>query len=218
MQDKKRDIDAMLTMVRAAAAEAGSHVVKAVLSFNEAKIPVAGVDADDLAALIRAVRPRVVYCVSIPFDASEQVGTNLFGDDADDALLTRPRVKKLVAKWRPRDGQTAQVSAVVVIDGVMHGLLIEACWYADYEADVDALSEETDRLQTERGRQAEAEIKKRLDPFVIKLMADSRFFGPKVGRAKRLTLAEDLFPCESRQLLEQVVDLAENRHWLTVGR
>lgn len=208
----------MIATVRAAAADAGSHVVETVLSLNDAKIPVAGIDADDLAALIRAVRPRVIYCMSIPFDAGVQVGEDLFGDDADETLLERPRVRKLVAKWRPRDGQTAQVSAVAVVDGVMHGLLVQARWYDDYEADVEAHGEETDRLRDERERRTEAEAKKRLDPFVKKLMADPRFSGPKVGRAKRLVLAEEMFPDEDRKVLGEVVDMAESRHWLAAGR
>lgn len=213
-----RDVDAMIATVRAAAAEAGSHVVETVLSLNDAKIPVADIDADDLAALIRAVRPRIIYCISIEFDAKDQVLTDLFDEDADEALLERPRVKKLVAKWRSRNGQTAQVSAVAVVDGVMHGLLMEAAWYADYQADIEEHGEETDRLRDERERRAEAEAKKRLDPFVKKLMADPRFSGPKVGRAKRLALAEEMFPDEDRKVLSEVVDMAESRHWLASGR
>lgn len=216
--DDERNVDAMVAIVKAAAADAGSHVVDVVLSLNDAKIPVAGIDADDLAALIRAVRPRVIYCTSIPFDAGVQIGEDLFGDDADEALLERPRVRKLVSKWRSRDGQTAQVSAVAVVDGVMHGLLVQARWYDDYEADIEAHGEETDRLRGERDRRAEAEAKKRLDPSVKKLMADPRFSGPKVGRAKRLALAEEMFPDEDRKVLGEVVDMAESRHWLTAGR
>ncbi|MEA1834079.1 hypothetical protein U8607_18475 [Methylobacterium durans] len=218
MTGDERDIDGMVATVCAAAAEAGSHVVEVVLTFNDAKIPVASIDANNLAALIRAIRPRLVYCASIPFNAGDQVLTDLFGDDADEALLDRPRVKRLVAKWRSRDGHTAQASAVVVADGVMHGLLVEAPWYGEYEADVGAHSEETDQLRNERERRIEAEAKKRLDPLVKRLMADTRFAGPKVGHSKRLALACELFPDEDRQVLSEVVDMAENRHWLTAGR
>lgn len=51
----RRDMYAMIATVRAAAAEAGSYVVDVVLSLNDAKIPVAGIGADELAAMIRAV-------------------------------------------------------------------------------------------------------------------------------------------------------------------
>lgn len=218
MSKEERDVDAMIATVRTAAAEAGSHVLDVVLSLNDAKIPVAGIDADDLAALIRAVRPRVVYCTLIPFDAGEQVLADPFGDDADEDLLERPRVRKLVSKWRSRDGQTAQVSAVAVVDGVMHGLLVQPSWYDEYEAEIEEHGKETDRIRDERDRRTEAEAKKRLDPFVEKLIADPRFSGPKVGRAKRLALAEEMFPDEDRRALSEVVDLAESRHWLAAGR
>lgn len=218
MPDKSKSVEEALGTILRAAADAGAHVVEATLSLDDAKVPVAGIDGEKLVALIRAVRPRIVYCASIPFDAGAQILNDLFGDDADEALLNRPRVKKLVAKWRPNDGQAAQGSAAVVVDGVVHGLVLDAPWYAEFEADIEAHGEETGRLRDERDRRAEAEAQKRLDPFVKALLADPRFSGPKVGRAKRLALAQDLFPDEDRQALAEAVDLAESRHWLSTGR
>ncbi|MCJ2074479.1 hypothetical protein MKK68_02230 [Methylobacterium sp. E-016] len=133
-------------------------------------------------------------------------------------MLEQPRVRKLVTKWRARDGQTAQVVATVVVDGVIHGLLVQPTWYEEYEADIEAHGKEAERLQDERDRRAEADAKARLGPLVRKLMADPRFTAGKVGRAKRLTLAEALFPDEDRTVLGEVVDLAESQHWLATGR
>ena len=64
----------------------------------------------------------------------------------------------------------------------------------------------------------EAEAKKRLGPMVDLLMADVRFAGPKVGNAKRTALAGSLFPDIDRATLNQIVDMAESRHWLATGR
>ena len=71
------------------------------------------------------------------------------------------------------------------------------------QTDIEEHGEETDRLREERERRQEAEAKKRLDPFVKKLMADPRFSGPKVGRAKRQALAEEMFPDEDRKVLSE---------------
>jgi len=60
--------------------------------------------------------------------------------------------------------------------------------------------------------------KKRFAPIVEKLIADARFDAPKISAAKRLTLAETLFPHEDRSTLKKAVDRAANEIWLAEQR
>ena len=69
------------------------------------------------------------------------------------------------------------------------------------------------------GKKLEAEERNRLSQYVEKLKSDPRFSAPKVGVAKRTTLAEALFPEMDRSAIRAIVEQAESEHWLaSAGR
>ncbi|MGO6943184.1 hypothetical protein [Rhizobium johnstonii] len=105
----------------------------------------------------------------------------------------------------------------------MHGIVETADWFDDFEEEAEALADvradefraEFDREQEAERQQREDDEKRRLAPIVKKLVADPRFVAPKISAAKRITLAETLFPDVDRTTIKKVVEKAVAEIWLT---
>jgi hypothetical protein len=210
------DLDRIVTEVRAAAKECDALIVEAIASVDTGTVPVAAIVASRFPSLIKHVKPRLIYLVASPFDAGDETLAAL--EVEDDSFLERSSIKKLISRWRYRNGQTCRVVLSVMCDGVMHGILEEADWLAEFEGEVQDLMEELEQAREDGERKLDAEEKKRLAPQVKRLMADPRFSAPKVGVAKRTALAEALFPDLDRTTLRAIVERAETDHWLATAR
>jgi hypothetical protein len=104
-------------------------------------------------------------------------------------------------------------------DAVLHVLVKEAKWFADFEVAADVLSEELDGIRQESDRKGQIEERAKLSSYVKQLISDPRFSAAKVGVAKRKLLAETLFPDLDQNAISSIVAQAENDFWLaTAGR
>ncbi len=214
------ELDRIVTEVRAVAEQCGALILEAALPLETKVVPIVVLASADFPNLIRHVRPRLIYLVSAPFDADDGALEALEVEDDNPPEL--PRIKKFASKWHYRDGQTFRVVVGVMCDGVLHGLIEDADWFADFESEAEALLEELQQTREEREqknreeseRKLAAEQRKRLAPHIKRLMADPRFSAPKVGVAKRTALAEALFPDLDRETIRAIVERAENDHFL----
>lgn len=140
------ELDLFVADIRAAAKESGALVIEAPLEADRDIAPSAVIEAGDAGALVRHVRPRLVYLMAAPFDAGDEL-LDAF-EDAEESDLDRPEVKKLVAKWRKRDGQTCRVAFSLVCDGVIHDVIEEAGWLAEFESEAEDLAIELEEAAT----------------------------------------------------------------------
>ncbi|MCW1753035.1 hypothetical protein [Rhizobium acaciae] len=209
------DLDRMTKEVRAAAEECGAMILESILASEH--LPAVAVDGDTFASLVRHLKPRLIYMILTEFDAKEEVAAHFEEDELDTGL------KKLAAKWTNRNGQSSRLILGLMADGVMHGIVETADWFDDFEEEAEALEDvRADEMRTEFDQQQEAERqrreadeKKRLAPIVRKLVADPRFVAPKISAAKRVTLAETLFPDVDRATIKKAVEKAVAEIWLT---
>jgi hypothetical protein len=208
------EIDKAIAEVRAAAGESGTLILETLLSLDGVEIPTAAVPSTDYPSLIRHIKPKVIYLFVTTFDAAEELEASLEDEDA----LKMPRAKKLIADWRSRNGETSRMVVSAMCDGILHGILEEADWLSDFEEQVETLAAELEEMAEENERKMQAESQKKLSAKVKKLMADARFNGPKVGVAKRTTLAESLFPDLDRDTIRAIVELAEKERWLSTEK
>lgn len=119
-------------------------------------------------------------------------------------------------------GQSSRLILGLMADGVLHGIVETADWFDDFEEEADVLvnvraDEERatfDREQEAERKQREADEKKRLAPIIKKLIADPRFVAPKISAAKRMALAETLFPEVDRTTIKKAVEKAISEAWL----
>jgi hypothetical protein len=208
------DLDRMAKEVRAAAQECGAMILENILASES--LPAVAVGGDAFPALVRHLRPRLIYMVLTKFDAQEEVLAHFEEEELDRDL------KKLATKWKVKDGQSARLVLGLVADGVLHGIVEAADWVDEFDIEADELAsfrqqEQDDayaRLKRAEAKDREAEEKKLLAPMVEKLLADPRFNAPKISVAKRLTLAGTLFPDQERATLRKAVDRAVDELWL----
>lgn len=125
-------LDRMVFEVRSTAQECGALVVEAVVRIDEGTVPIAAVAAADFPALIKHVRPKIVYVFSASFDAREETSDAL--DSDRDEFLDHPTVRKFVSKWNKRNGESYNVALSLMCEGVVHGALEEAEWFAEFQS------------------------------------------------------------------------------------
>ena len=187
------------------------------VAISAENVPTVGLPADQFPTLIKHLKPRLIYMLLLSFDALDTVKSHFEVEELDDIS------RKFAEKWMNRDGQSAQLVLGMMVDGVLHGLLETADWFDEFEEEAEQLEAaraerlraKFDQIQQDERNQREAEEKKRLAPIVKKLLADPRFTTAKISAAKRLTLAETIFPELDRTTLKKSVDRASNEAWLS---
>lgn len=208
------DLDRMAKDVREAAEECGAMILESILASES--LPAVPVGGDTFPALIKHLRPRLIYMLLSQFDAKEEVMGHFEEEELERDLA------KLAKKWAGKDGQSSRLVLGLMADGVLHGIVETADWFDEFDIEADALAEARDdemRAAFDRDQEAErsrreADERKRLAPIVKKLIADPRFNAPKISAAKRLTLAETIFPDEDRTTLKKAIDRATSELWL----
>lgn len=208
------DLDKMADAIRAAAADCGAMILETTLSAEG--IAAVAIDGDAFPDLVNHLKPRLIYLLLTKFDSKEEVSDHFELEDLD------PTLKKLAGKWKSRNGQTSRLVVGLVADGVLHGIVETADWFDEFEDELETLSNARadeasaafDRQQEAERLKREADEKKHLARITRALLADLRFSASKVSAAKRLALAEALFPDEDRTTLKKAVDRAATEAWL----
>ncbi|KAB1086277.1 hypothetical protein F4V91_07410 [Neorhizobium galegae] len=210
------ELDEIADNVRAAAESCGSMILETV-PLHDA-LPSVVIDAERFPALIEHLKPRLVYMMLTKFDGREDVAAAL---DVEEEELERDE-KKLADKWAKHNGQTSCLGVGVMHDGIVHAVIDKPDWFEEFEEETevfrlarhDAINGAFARQQEDERARREAEEKKRLEPVVKKLVADPRFNASKISAAKRLALAETIFPELDKTSAKKAVDRAVNELWL----
>jgi len=203
----------MAPEVRKRAESVGALVVESVVALERASLS-ATVTYPEFLAILAHMKPRLVYVSVERFDAALSTRLSFEIEDDEAGTLDFPAVKRFMAQWGHRDGEVYRILLGLMADGVFHTVVKEAEWLAKFDEEADSVFEEAER-EAEAQRAGEIRLKtEKLDVLVKQLIADPRFSGPKVGIAKRQTLARALFPDFDAATIKEIVQEAEQRYWL----
>lgn len=201
--------------LRSASQECGIPIVEGHLQLGEpVMLPQIVLGVGEAVALIAAVRPPVLYLSEVRLRIDEIV------DEArsdlslpDDATLPQMILEPL-HRLETHAGEICQVLAHFTVGGVLHSTFASASWFDAFE---DALEAEVERASDASAETDERERSARaaqVDFLARKLVAEPAFTYGRTSAAKRLLLAERMFPDEDRYLLTEAVDRAEQLDWL----
>jgi hypothetical protein len=205
--------------LREAALSITAHLVPAALDVgNQLAMPHVSLSADEFLAFVYAARPRIIYLYEQAFDLEHEVETALEEAGIDGDGKGAKAVGKVAKRFSGHEGETARVFAAAVFDGVCHIAFEAASWAEDFDDEVEATAaKEADEIAA-LGQQLRAVNSVRARDLANRLVADPAFSSGRVSFAKRRFLADELFPQEDGDLLDGVVELAENLHWLASAR
>lgn len=213
------EADSLSRSVREAAAAITAHIVPAPLDTgNQPTMPRVMLSADEFTALVHAVRPRIIYLFETVFDLEQELGTALEEAGIEEDAKAARAVRRAAERLSDHEGEIVRVFAEAVIDGVHHIAFEAASWAEAFESEVEAITAKEQDDNAARGQQLTAAHRARARDLASRLTADPAFNTGRVSFAKRRFLAGELFPDEDDRLLDTVVELAENMHWLTSAR
>lgn len=210
--DKAADLSAKL---RACATETGAYIVEGYVDADASRtIPEVLLGSEATLALIAAVRPRLLYLQHQHFDLDVRIGEAREDLGLAEGQEMPPAILALAKQVRLHDGEICWTSAQLVIDSVLHTTMEVAEWLREFEDRIALIGDEIGEMAEER-RRAEQETEARhIETLAKQLAGDPAFNFGRTSAAKRLLLAQTMFPSETSHLLQLVVELAERIDWL----
>jgi hypothetical protein len=210
--DKAAELGAKLG---ACATEAGAYIVEGYVDADaRPTIPEVLLDSEAALALIAAVRPRLLYRQHQHFDLAARIGEAREDLGLAEGQETPPAILALAKQVRRHDGEICWTSAQLVIDSVLHTTMEVAEWLTDFEDRIALIGDEIGELTEERRRAGQETEARHIETLAKQLAADPAFNFGRTSAAKRLLLAQTMFPSETSRLLQLVVELAERIDWL----
>lgn len=204
--------------LRDAAAATGAHIVPATLDIADNATPRVALSPDELTALVHAVRPPIVYLFESPVSLEQEIEAALDEAGIEEDGKAAKAVRRAAERLRAHEGEPARALAEVMIGGVLHMAYAAASWVVTFEEEVEAIAAEAAKGDAARYREASAATDARTRDLAGRLVADPAFNSGRISFAKRRFLAGELFPGEDGRVLDAVVELAENMHWLASAR
>jgi hypothetical protein len=201
--------------LRTASQECGIPIIEGHLQLGEpVTLPQIVLGVGEAVALIAAVRPPVLYLAEVRLRVDEIVDEARSDLDlSDDATLPQTIVEAL-HRLEPHAGEICRVVAHFTAGGVLHSAVAST---SSLDAFEDALEVEVERAFEASAETDEGERSARaahIHSLAQQLVAEPAFSYGRTSAAKRLLLAETMFPQEDRHLLTEAVDRAEQLDWL----
>lgn len=213
------EAESLSRSVRDAAAAITAYIVPAPLDTgNQPAMPRVALSAEEFTAFVHAARPRIIYLFETELDLEQEVETALEDTGIEEDGKAAQAVRRAAERLRGHQGEVVRVFAEAVLDGVHHLAFEAASWIEVFESEVEAIAAEEQGENAARGQQMSAAHRARARDLAARLTADPAFNTGRVSFAKRRFLAGELFPDEEDRMLDIVVELAENMHWLASAR
>lgn len=201
------------------ATKSGCHIVPVPLATSDTlAMPSAALSPDEFIVFIHAAQPPLIYLFEGRFDVDQEVEVALDEASLESYAKGARAVRKAAERLRSHQGEIGRVVAEAVVGGVHHMVYAAASWVIAFEQGVEATAARAAEESAERNRQARVAADAHARSLAKCLLADPAFNSGRVSFAKRRFLAAELFPGEEDGLLDVVVELAENMHWLTNAR
>lgn len=170
-------------------------------------------DSEQVLAVLEAAQPPILYLVAMPLTV-EQLAIEAA---TDLGLAAEAFPAELAAKLRKlgdHDGEICRVRVQFAIGGVLHWAYASAPWLDVFEDAVENAAQEQ-RVAAVAVQHSAANARAgQIDALARRLVAEPAFSYGQVSSAKRMLLAEHMFPGEERSLLSDVVERASHLHWL----
>jgi hypothetical protein len=221
-EDRKsamNEADNLAQSLREAALAINAHLVPAALDVgNQLAMPHVSLPPDEFLAFVYAARPRIIYLYEDAFDLEQEVETALEEAGINENAKGAKATGKVAKRFSGHAGETARVFAAAVFDGVCHIVFEAASWVEDFEHEMETITAKEADESAALSQRLQLANSARSRDLAVKLVADPAFSSGRVSFAKRRFLAKELFPHEDGDLLDGVVELAENLHWLASAR
>jgi hypothetical protein len=182
---------------------------------------------DSFSRAIEALKPRALYLEAHQFDATERAETMLLSDeDQDDQnddsdefqnLRSRKDLSSFLARWEKRNGTTCGVTSVFQFDGILHICTETETWLEQFDSELSDLMGKIDEEDSQRNLAVEEEQSSEIKVKAKKLADHKLFDAPPRSHAKRIYLAERIFPGINQYEIGKIVELAENMAWYAKG-
>jgi hypothetical protein len=201
--------------VRRQLTDAGALIVNALLDIpHRTSVPNVDLALDEMLAVIRHVRPRVVYLIESSFDLESEVFDSTGADEDDEAKSENGErhlaSEKLVRKWRKHDGKPCLAFAGFAADGVLHTAIARPDWRDDFDDELEITREEIEKQREEESdglsNRDDQEVREKAEL----LLNHASFNAGRISFEKRAFLAEHLFPGR----IGAITRRAESLDWL----
>ncbi len=219
MAEKRNEFDRFAETIKATATDTGAMIVNALLDVpDRSAVPHVGLGLDEMQAVIRHVRPRVVYLVESCFDLESDVFDTSENDEGDDAEPENsehhPALEKIVRKWLKHDGKPCLAFAGFAVDGILHTAIARPDWRDDFDNELEIIKFE---IESERDEEREGLSKR--DSQEVREKAEilanhASFNAGRISFEKRAFLAEHLFPGLNPERISAITHRAEKLDWL----
>ncbi|MEY2394093.1 MAG: hypothetical protein QOF94_438 [Acidobacteriaceae bacterium] len=204
--------------IKTVAEEVGALVVRELLDIPEsATMPQVALNLDEVVAVVRHTRPRLIYLVESCFDVefeiaevAESLGQDEKGGGDDD----NPALERLANKWRTQNGKPCFAFAAFMADGVLNRSIAHPAWREEFATELERIEEDArNTLADERhtlSNRDSAEVREK----AAVLANHASFNAGRTSFEKRAFLAEKLFPGLDPGQLHAITQRAENLDWL----
>jgi hypothetical protein len=224
-ENAESEFEALPGLIRQLAAEAGSFIVPNVPDTNEfLAVLRVGINATTALTLVKNVRPRLIYLSEVQFDPDSQISEALSQfEESDSKDLNsqeqnpQPLDKRLISlksHWREHQDQLCGIVLAFMIDGVMHMCVNSTSWSDEFDKALDdvvtEIVEESAAKKTLLDERDDAVIRENAKI----LAAHHAFNSGRPSFAKRVFLAEKLFPGVNEDVLDRITERAEKLDWL----
>jgi hypothetical protein len=211
--------------IRQMATDIGARVISTLVNGSD-KVPTAFLEPDDFIGLFHRSAARVVYVMERRFGAeimamdqieeneSGIIDTADFEDDVKQYVGTTPEFQSLVTRWTNYDDLLCSVTAVFMMDGIMHIIIRNEAWLSEFEEDADRILETLQQHLDDR-RQKDQEMARREMVAKARTLANHpQFSAAQPSVAKQEALARLVFPEAEDWLVKQIVNEAAALVWL----
>ncbi len=179
----------------------------------------------ELVDLIQHIKPKVVFFFCPHFSASQEAmeflvpeaddeGDNEFELDRRKQIENDLKFKSLVKRYRQFRGEFSFLLSSFIDNQIAFYSYDAAPWFQEFWQDLDQYKQRLNDERLERFEDENLQETKAIESAVTQLLNDPRFVAPRTSRAKRLYLAENLFPEMFESQRQKVVERAELKLWL----
>lgn len=224
MLQNQTSLAAILTELRNTCASAHSKTIDFLHDPEELNNAIAvRVSQRDFVELIQQIKPKVVFVFGPHFDARRSTLDSILPDQDEDADELRsetlneiendPLVKSLIKRFQKFDDQLEFLAASFFDGIVTYHFFESAHWADDFHEQLEQYLDTQEDLRLERIEVDNAREHGEFERAMTQLISDPRFSAPKASRAKRLYLAETLFPEMPEYDRRKLVERGELKLW-----
>ena len=209
------ELEPLFEKLTSVAASVGTTVVAAFVRAEDDPSPTEFlIGADAALNLIEVTKPPILYISSQVLDLADLISSAIEEMSDDDDAETTKAIRAAAKLLKRYDGKIGRVIVHFFVGFAMHTMIIAADWLETFESDLEIIEEQKEARTELILSATEKDDRVHLERLANELVAEPAFNYSRTSFAKRLLLAEQMFPKEDRSVLDKAVSIAENLDWL----